>query len=72
MDIYALAKFYENPSLPFQDIEKQKRRGQTDEKTVYPTPTPPPQCGGGGEEVVINTSEIDIEDHTLHQLKKYL
>ena len=37
------AKFYEIPSLPFQDIEKQKRRGQDKQmhgqmdnvKTVY-------------------------------------
>ena len=30
------AYFYEIPSLPFQDIEKPKRRGRTDVKTIYP------------------------------------
>ena len=48
------AKFYEIPSLPFQDIEKQKRRGEDKQmhgqmdnvKTVYP-PTDT-VCGGGG------------------------
>ena len=35
------SKFYEIPSLPFQDIEKPKRRGRTDNvKTVYTV------CGG--------------------------
>ena len=29
VDINVFAKFYEIPSLPFQDIEKPKRRGQT-------------------------------------------
>ena len=30
VDTNVFAKFYEIPSLPFQDIEKPKRRGQTD------------------------------------------
>ena len=39
------AKFYAIPSLPFQDIEKPKRRGPTDNaKTVY---TPQTQFAGG-------------------------
>ena len=33
MNINVYAKFYEIPSLPFQDIEKPKRRGQTDKRT---------------------------------------
>ena len=34
------AKFYEIPSLPFQDIEKLKCRGRTDSvKTAYPPQT---------------------------------
>ena len=33
VDINVFAKFYEIPSLPFQDIEKRKRRGRTDEQT---------------------------------------
>ena len=33
VDINVFAKFYEIPSLPFQDIEKPKRRGRTDEQT---------------------------------------
>ena len=37
VDINVIAKFYEIPSLLFQDIEKPKRRGRTDNvKTVYP------------------------------------
>ena len=41
------AKFYEIPSLPFQDIEKPKRRGQMDgrENSI---PTTNTVCGGGG------------------------
>ena len=43
VDIDVFAKFYEIPSLPFQDIEKPKRRGwtygQMDVKTVYPRQT---------------------------------
>ena len=30
VDINVFAKFYEIPSLPFQDIEKPKRRGRTE------------------------------------------
>ena len=30
VDIRVFAKFYEIPSLPFQDIEKPKRRGWTE------------------------------------------
>ena len=33
VDIDVFAKFYEIPSLPFQDIEKPKRHGQTDRLT---------------------------------------
>ena len=53
MDINVFAKFYEIPSLPFQDIEKPKRRSWTDKrmerwtdnvKTVYPPQT---QFAGG-------------------------
>ena len=37
MDINVFAKWYEILSLPFQDIEKPKSRGRTDNvKTVYP------------------------------------
>ena len=33
VDINVFAKLYEIPALPFQDTEKQKRRGQTDRLT---------------------------------------
>ena len=39
VDINMFAKFYEIPSLPFQDIEKPKRRGWTDgqrENSIFP------------------------------------
>ena len=44
VDINVFAKFYEIPPLLFQDIEKPKRRGQTNGqmdnmKTVYPPQT---------------------------------
>ena len=42
VDINVFAKFYEILSLPFQDIEKPKCRGRTNNvKTVYPPPPPP-------------------------------
>ena len=34
LDINVFAKFYEIPSLPFQDIEKPKRRGRTNGRTT--------------------------------------
>ena len=60
VDINVFAKFYEIPSLLFQDIEKPKCRGQTnrrmDVKTVYALQTVYPQQQthfvggeGGGE-----------------------
>ena len=41
VDINVFAKFYEIPSLPFQDIEKPKHRGQTNgcENSIPPTNT---------------------------------
>ena len=43
------AKFYEIPSLPFQDIENQSvADGLMDMKTVYPTTNAVWGGGGGG------------------------
>ena len=43
VDINVLGKFFEIPSLPFQDIEKPKHRGRMDNvKTVCPPPNPHP------------------------------
>ena len=52
VDINVLAKFYEIPSLPLQDIENPKRRGRTDGRTngLRENSIPPPPtitvCGG--------------------------
>ena len=50
IDINVFAKFYEIPSLPFQDIEKPKCRGRMDGQceNSIPPPPPPPQtvCRG--------------------------
>ena len=40
MDINAFAKFHEIPSLPFQDIEKPKRRGWTNGWTLQTVTLP--------------------------------
>ena len=55
VNINVSAKFYEIPSLLFQDIEKPKRRGRTDGwtdnvKTVY---SPQTQFAGGIKTLVI-------------------
>ena len=49
VDISVFAKFYEIPSLPFQDTEKPKCNGRTDEQPENSIPPPPPTntvCGG--------------------------
>ena len=46
-DINVFAKFYVIPSLPFQDIEKPKRRGQTDGRENSIPPPPQTQFAGG-------------------------
>ena len=33
VDVNVFTKFYETPSLPFQDMEKPKLRGRTDGRT---------------------------------------
>ena len=41
VDITVAAKFYEIPSLPFQDIENSKCRGRTDRQRETSVPPPP-------------------------------
>ena len=60
-------KFYEIPSLPFQDIEKPKRRGWTNRrtnnvKTVYPPPNS--VCGGH------NYWKTKFKNHSLSETDK--
>ena len=46
VDINVFAKFYEIPSLPFQDTEKPKRPRCTNgrENSIHPPTTPTPMC----------------------------
>ena len=60
LDINVFAKCYEIPSLPFQDIEKPKRRGRTDNvQTIY-SPHTNTVCGGGGGGIMTSEAAIVI------------
>ena len=48
MDINLFAKFYEIPSLPFQDIEKPKCRGWMDSRQTDLKAGQTSDGGGGG------------------------